>query len=109
MEEHAGWWVYQLTWSDADRSGSIPYLRDDRRCLLDRWLVVREFVVCGCTDDVCIAVLQPLLFQNDRQDIPGAHDHGPDIYHDPDFEHGDLPAVIARIFHQPVASLSISK
>jgi hypothetical protein len=59
-------------------------------------LVVREFAFRSGTDDVRAAVLQSLLLQDDRQDLPRADGYVPCVHYDPVDEHGVLLATVTN-------------
>ena len=94
MEKHARGWFCQLAGPDTDRDCPVHDFRVDWDGLLDGWLAVRQPAVRGGAHDVRIALLQPVFLSHDGKDLPGAHDHMPDLYHDPDFKHGYLFAAI---------------
>ena len=62
MEEYVAGRRCQLSGIDAYCVCSIPDIRHDGNGLLDGWMVICEFVICGGTDDVCFAVFQSILF-----------------------------------------------
>ena len=94
MEEHAGRRFCEFSRFNADRGGPVRDLCGNWNRLLDRWLAIRQPAFCRSADDVRIAVPEPVLLQYDGQNLSRPDGNGPDIYHDPDFQHGDLPAAV---------------
>lgn len=83
--------------SDTDRGRAVRHPGGDRNGLLDGWLAVREPAVRCRSDDVRIAVFQPLFLPHDGKNLSGTDGYVPDIRHDPDYEHGHIPAPARRI------------
>lgn len=95
MEEYVAGRLCEYGWALLDSGRSVLRIFLDRDRFLDRWLAVRQSVVCGCPHHVSPAILQSVLFSPDGQDLSRPDDHLPDFYHDSAFEHGLLhPALV---------------